>query len=60
MALATASNTSEGQFQNLHTVIVLLNLDTTNSKATRFDSINLIDFGKIGHHWKKCLWTKQF
>ena len=53
MALATALNTFGGQFQNLHTVIVLLSFGTKLSKATRFDSNNLIDFGKIGYHWKK-------
>ena len=47
MALATASNTFGDNFQNLHTGIVLLSLETTLSKATRFDSNNLINFGKM-------------
>ena len=58
MALATVKNTFGGQFQNFYAVILLLSLKTTLTKATRFDSNNLIDFGKMGYHWKKFLWTK--
>ena len=47
MTLATASNTFGDKFQKLHTGIVLLSLETTLSKATRFDSSNLKDFGKM-------------
>ena len=47
MDLATAFNIFGGQLQNLHSIIVLLSLGTKLSKATRFDSNNLKDFGKM-------------
>ena len=60
MALATVSNTFGGQFQNLHTVIVLLSLETTLSKATRFNSKNLIDFGKMQVSWEEISVDRKF